>query len=1277
MNDRNLTRTAAALALALTISGHVRAQTTAAPATGTSAPAPTATPAVTEEEDEGEMIVLTPFEVTASTEGTYTEGATLAGNRLATDLRDLGNAVTVVNSQFLKDTGATDNSSLLQYTVGTEVGNVYGNYTGAGNGAFLDESNRFTQPNQNTRVRGLAAADNARDFFLTDVPWDGAIIDRVELQRGPQSTLYGMGSPAGVINSGTKQASYRNAASAEIRIGSFGSTRGVLDVNREIVNDELAVRGVIMAENEKFKQKPAFDKDERLFGAFRYEPGFLKKGSARTIIKGSIENGDITSNRPRSLPPMDLITPWFRTGTYNGTYKTNGSYRDPGTGNVVDVTAGQTRVFQNLNRATFIPSQLQDDNTGLANHGQMRTNINGGPDNGRFNPYFQPLLGNFAQQFGGPMAYFDYDSPTQPALFRTWEPTARRGIGSNGVIDNGVGGIPYQRPGGIARNSAYAFNAGLPFSQFGVYKDWTLTDSSVFDFYNNLMDGPNKEEWQDFSVYNVNLTQTFFNDMVGIEAVHTAENYRNGQLSLLAGERQAIYIDVNSVYADGSPAGLNGEPHADGTPNPNVGRAYLSDSGQFGNNSYLSDRETNRFTGFITYDFAKENKTFLTRLIGKHTVTGMFAQETQETDRRSWQRYGTNYDWDRWNTNPNAAPLKFTDNFLTPQTVIYLGDSLLSSSTASGANLPRPKAKHVISSGQIRAFDSNWNWANGVNPADPWFNNYYPVGDTRGDQTQSENPANYGGYTNIPLQVFDSENMVGGRDYLTREARMTKYDLESKVLVWQGHLLDRAIVGTFSWRNDYQEAWQISRNGDSGPADVDEDPSTPNVPVRYADGRLILSPDVYRLPTARPDSPVDEDSTSWMAVVHFNQLPGLNKLMEKMPINISAFYNESTNFQPAALRVDVYGESLSAPKGETTDYGVLLQTKDGKYSFKVNRYETLTTNASSNALGGAWFIGSSQAWAGNWVNRFEFNWTQDSNAGAVAVNDPENTQYNYGSAAGETLAQAQAREAAAIAAWRGWQASVDPRFYAAWGINLNDPSRGIAASTPGGFTVTEDAKSEGWEFEASAQPVKNWRIILNGAQTEAVRTNIGGTNLRAFITAYDEALRSSALGDLRIWWGGAGNETTLQQWNNNLGTEWAQRKLQEGTAVPELREWRWNLINTYDFSTGWMKNVSVGGAIRYQSDVVIGYEPLLGATDADVTFDLANPYKGPAETDFDLWVGYWRKLGDKVTWNIQLNVRNAFNGNDLIPISTQPDGTAAGYRIKPPQTWTLTNTFKF
>src|SRR5690606_39133026 len=59
---------------------------------------------------------LNPFEVTA-TEGVsgYNAETTLAGNRLRTELRDIGSAVSVVTKEFLNDVGATDNSTLLQY----------------------------------------------------------------------------------------------------------------------------------------------------------------------------------------------------------------------------------------------------------------------------------------------------------------------------------------------------------------------------------------------------------------------------------------------------------------------------------------------------------------------------------------------------------------------------------------------------------------------------------------------------------------------------------------------------------------------------------------------------------------------------------------------------------------------------------------------------------------------------------------------------------------------------------------------------------------------------------------------------------------------------------------------------------------------------------------------------------------------------------------------------------------------------------------------------------
>lgn len=1211
-----------------------------------------------------DVVELSPFEVSSTADKSYTAATTLAGNRLNTQLRDMGNAVSVITSQFLQDIGATNNQTLLQYTTGSEVGNAYGNFVGAGDGSALDESPKFINPNQNTRIRGLTSADNTRDYFLTDIPWEGFDVDGVDLQRGPNSILFGQGSPAGIINIRTKSAMFRNAGELQFRVGSFGSHRTMLDVNRVLLKDELAFRVAAVYNNEEFKQNPAYSLDRRVYGATRWEPMLLKKGAARTIIKANFEAGAIRSNNPRTLPPIDLITPWFLTGTYQGR-----NMQGPVT-------------YKNLNRETFIPSQLQDDNTGLPNHGQMRPSLNGGPNAGQPNPAYNPWLGNFGQQFGGPLEFYNSDSPKVTGVWLAEPNGVLGGIGPDGKYDGNLA-LPFQRPTGIATMAAFAKNAGLPYSQFGIYKDNSLTDSSIFDFYRQLLDGSNKKEWQNFRTYNLSLAQTFFHDQVGFELTYNNEFYKNGQLSLLHGELQAIYIDINKVYADGTPTGKNGEPFSDGTPNPNLGRPFISDNGAYGNNSYRSGKETERLTVFGTHDFSKDGeRTWVKRLLGQHTITGLFASDENKADYRSWQRYGADDAYQKF-VNGNRTPLNIGDNALVPNTVIYLGPSLLNSTSASGAHLPGPTAIQTVTSGTVRAFDSTWNRStnpadpNYVNPAAYWHNDYYPAGNTAGDSTQSENPANYVGWRNVPITILDSEAAPGNRDKLTTSARLTRSLVTSKAFVWQGHFWDNALVGTWGVRQDVSKSWTAQRNGSSGDTVRGLVNLGPSYVLPNTESDVIQRNVVVSKATDDSMNRLQVTSHSWTGVVHLNQLPFIKQLTDKLPLQVSVFYNRSSDFQPAAVRVDLYGDSLAPPKGKTTDKGILLETNDGRFSLKVNKYETSAVNATSSALGGTWFLGASQAWSGNWVNRFEFNQTGDTADTAVAVNDPTWSQYNYAPAPGETLADAQAREARVIAAWRDWQKSVDPRFYKAWGINLNDRTKSITANAPAGFTVTEDSISKGYEVEFNAMPTKNWRLTINTTKTTAVRSNIGGTALNQFVQAYEKALKTTPVGDLRIWWGGAGNETSLFQWNSNIGSEFAQRKLQEGTNVPELRTWRTNAITNYDFDHGVLKGVNVGMGVRYESSIVIGYKPVPGADVNSISFDIANPYRGPAETNFDFWVGYTRRLRKNLEWAIQLNVRNAFVGDELIPLTTQPDGTPASYRIRPPQTWQLSNTFKF
>ncbi|HEX9782139.1 MAG TPA: hypothetical protein VGA56_05310 [Opitutaceae bacterium] len=85
-------------------------------------------------------------------------------------MRDVGGAISVVTKEFLSDIGATDNATLLQFTPNAEVAGTRGTYAGLGNGTSVDETSSLRAPGGAQRVRGLAAADNTRDFFVTDIP---------------------------------------------------------------------------------------------------------------------------------------------------------------------------------------------------------------------------------------------------------------------------------------------------------------------------------------------------------------------------------------------------------------------------------------------------------------------------------------------------------------------------------------------------------------------------------------------------------------------------------------------------------------------------------------------------------------------------------------------------------------------------------------------------------------------------------------------------------------------------------------------------------------------------------------------------------------------------------------------------------------------------------------------------------------------------------------------------------------------------------------------------
>src|SRR3954466_13659801 len=182
-------------------------------------------------EKDDETLVLSPFDVTTTKDNGYAATSSLAGSRLNTKLRDVASAISVVTSEFMKDTGSTDLQHILVYQTNAEASGIGGNYYGSNADDANYRTRMLVNPQSGTRVRGLNTADLTRDFFATNIPMDAYNTSRVDIQRGPNSILFGLGSPAGIINNTLKDPGMKKLGfEATVRVGSYGSLRGVLDV---------------------------------------------------------------------------------------------------------------------------------------------------------------------------------------------------------------------------------------------------------------------------------------------------------------------------------------------------------------------------------------------------------------------------------------------------------------------------------------------------------------------------------------------------------------------------------------------------------------------------------------------------------------------------------------------------------------------------------------------------------------------------------------------------------------------------------------------------------------------------------------------------------------------------------------------------------------------------------------------------------------------------------------------------------------------------------------
>ncbi|MEO6246888.1 MAG: hypothetical protein ABIQ12_15790, partial [Opitutaceae bacterium] len=687
-----------------------------------------------------------------------------------------------------------------------------------------------------------------------------------------------------------------------------------------------------------------------------------------------------------------------------------------------------------------------------------------------------------------------------------------------------------------------------------------------FDWRKELLDGPNKREWERFHVLNVSYDQSWAHGLgrVGFELAYNHEDHTRNWYSLLgAGRGYGINIDLNTTL----PIGI---------PNPNFGRPFVASNSQ--RNTTQAERTTERATGFLELDFARKSETLL-KWLGRHSLTGFY--NTFELDERNYSGGNrTGLEWVNFARRTTTTPNDLNTEDGDLRTVVYIGPSLANLSSPTGIKLQG-----------LRSF---------INPAQPM------TGYAWNSTTRSFTTIQSTGQSVLDDGTFEK---------ITSGASLTRQKIRTYALVDQVHLLPGEwLVGTVGWRRDRVEDFRRNLTA----AD------------RNQFGMLDRGNPNFRLP-GTPGSVFEQDILSYGVVVHaprFLRLP--------QSVKTSVHYNTSENFQPADARIDIFGKPIEPPSGSTKDYGFSVSLFEEKLQARFNWFESESARASMGYQG---FLAG------------------ETDARVVRYNTPA---------------------ALAAAGWKG-----APQFFkdlTGW-QEIASPSTvsgvDVRYTRPGNMSDTQSTASKGFELDLTYNPTSNWRIAFNAAQQKAKRSNISPSSREFLKLRIDEWLTgptSNLIADesgqpvkVRIY------DTLLNAFNGQLA--------REGQGVSELREWRANFVTNYRFVSGSrLAGWSIGGAVRWQDKVGIGY-PIIttkGGTGSVDVPDLAHPYFGPTETNFDGWLGYTRKVfRDKVRLRVQLNVRNLLGDDDQFAVAAQPNGATASWLAPVGRTFNLKTVFEF
>ncbi len=246
-------------------------------------------------------VILSPFAVATDRDNGFVAATSLAGGRLAGELKDTPVAYSVINREFIDALNLTNLADAASWSPNTVLSI---NPDGSGIGADYS----FAQGTYN--VRG-AGGGRQRNFFSYNAPMDSYAVERYDFGRGPNAILFGNGGLGGVSSTMTKQARFDSTfTTVQAAIGSWDSIRTTFDHNRPL-NDKFAVRvAALFSDADGWRQR-MFNKNRAAFLTMTYKPA--RYTSIR--VEGEYGGGQSTQTLNNL---QDRFSGWDGKTTFSG-----------------------------------------------------------------------------------------------------------------------------------------------------------------------------------------------------------------------------------------------------------------------------------------------------------------------------------------------------------------------------------------------------------------------------------------------------------------------------------------------------------------------------------------------------------------------------------------------------------------------------------------------------------------------------------------------------------------------------------------------------------------------------------------------------------------------------------------------------------------------------------------------------------------------------------------------------------------------------------------------